>query len=45
MDKKYYQNKNLKFTKNYDDFTKIKDIDKFNIDVNIVNKCQSDYNI
>ena len=45
MDKKCYQNKIFKFTKINDDFTKIKDIEKFNINVNIVNKCQSDYNI
>ena len=45
MDKKYYQNKKFKFTITKEDFKIIKDIDKFNIDVNIVNKCQSDYNM
>ena len=43
MDKKYYKNKKLKFTIIKEDFNKTKDIDKFDINVNNVHKCQLDY--
>ena len=41
--KKYYLNKNLKFTIIKDDYTKFKDNENFDINVNNVNKCQNEY--
>ena len=43
MDKKYYNNKKLKFTIIKDDYKIIKDIEKFNINVQDVQKCQLKY--
>ena len=43
MDKKYYNNKKLKFTIIKDNYNKMKDIEKFEINVNNVNKCIQDY--
>ena len=43
MDKKYYNYKKFKFTIIKDDLKKIKDIDKFDINVHDVHKCLFDH--
>ena len=43
--KKYYNNKKLKFTIVKENYNKIKDIEKFEINVNNVNTCFQDYNL